>query len=203
MRENEKKTCNHAFFSKIMMTFPSEEYGEGRFEREKPFTLFTASGDVDDEGVLPPPERLVSLNGMALGECLGKSAALAKGDLWGFTLVTKGGDQFVYVGTPAEAANGNGGARIEGIISVAAWVPRVARKPHVAKRKPPPPPPNDATVWAQVDYVATNCFTQDASATRSDFNDKLGELGTIYDKLGVKEPNQPVVRMGLQQPPKK
>ena len=119
------------------MTFPSEAYGEGRFDRNQPYSLFNSAGDADDEGELPPPERLVSLNGMALGECLGKSAAIAKAEQWGFTLVKKGGDQFVYVGTPAEAANGNGGARIDGVVSVAVWVARVARKPHAAKRKPP------------------------------------------------------------------
>ena len=63
---------------KIMMAFASETYGEGRFDRDRPFTIFNSSDDVDEEGALPPPERLVSLNGMALGECLGKSAHVAK-----------------------------------------------------------------------------------------------------------------------------
>ena len=109
------------------MAFPGETYGEGRFDRDKAFTLYNSAGDVDEVGVLPPLERLVSLNGMALGDCLGKSAAIAKGDQWGFTLVKKGGDQCVYVGTPAEAANGNGGTRIEGVVSVAIWVGRQIR----------------------------------------------------------------------------
>ena len=184
------------------MTFPSEAYGEGRFDPNQPYSLFNSAGDADDEGELPPPERLVSLNGMALGECLGKSAAVAKAEQWGFTLVKKGGDQFVYVGTPAEAANGNGGARIDGVVSVAVWVARVARKPHAAKRKPPPAAPNDVTFWAQAEYVGTCCYTQDPTATRCDFNDKLGELNTIYNKLGVKDSKQPVVKMGLQHPPR-
>ena len=83
-----------------MMTLPSEGYREGRFDRAKKFTVFNSAGDVVENGDLPPTERMVSLNGMALGECLGKSAAIAKGENWGFTLVVKGGDQFVYIGTP-------------------------------------------------------------------------------------------------------
>ena len=68
-----------------MMTLPSEGYGEGRFDRAKKFTVFNSAGDVVENGDLPPTERMVSLNGMALGECLGKSAAIAKGENWGFT----------------------------------------------------------------------------------------------------------------------
>ena len=184
-----------------MITLPSESFGEGRFDRDKAFSLFNSAGDPDEQGNLPIPERLLSLNGMAFGECLGKSAAIAKGDQWGFTLVLKGGDQFVYVGTPSEAANGNGGARIEGVVSVASWATKRIRKPLVAKRKAPPPPPNDATFWAQADYVGTCCFTQDPTATRSDFNDKLGDLNMIYSKLGVKGPNEPVVNTDLIEAP--
>ena len=31
----------------------SEGYGEGRFDREKTFTLFNCAGDVDEHGDLP------------------------------------------------------------------------------------------------------------------------------------------------------
>lgn len=186
-----------------MMAFPGETYGEGRFDRDKAFTLYNSAGDVDEVGVLPPLERLVSLNGMALGDCLGKSAAIAKGDQWGFTLVKKGGDQCVYVGTPAEAANGNGGTRIEGVVSVAIWVGRVARKPHVAKRKAPPTPTDDTFV-ALADSVSTCCYTQVPGATRDVFCEKLSDLHHVFNQLAVKERAHPVVRMGLQlKPPSK
>ena len=177
------------------MTFPGETFGEGRFNREKPFTIYNSAGDVDDVADLPSQERLVSLNGMALGECLGKSATVAKGEQWGFTLVKKGGDQFVYVGTPAEAANGNGGARIDGIVSVAIWIARVARKPHTSKRKAPQAP-SDATFWGLAESVGTCCYTQTPGATRDVFTEKLSDLHAVFDQLAVKGKGDPVVRMG-------
>ena len=85
--------------------------------------------------------------------------AIAKEELWAFTLVLKGGDQHVYVGTPAEAANGNGGSCIEGVMSVAIWVGRIGRKPHVAKRKAISPP-SATTFELLAEGIDTCCFTQ-------------------------------------------
>ena len=185
-----------------MIVFPGEEYGDGKFDPDRVFVTYNAMGEADQSVPLPPANRRVSLNGMALGDCFGKSAAVAKDDTWAYTLVLKGGLQHVWVGTPAEAANGVGGGRIDGIVSVAVWAAKVGRKPHVSKRKPPPPPtpPNDATFWAEAEYVETCCFTQDPTATRCDFRDKLGELHNIHGKLALKDPNHPVVRMGLKGP---
>ena len=143
-----------------MIVFPGEEYGDGKFDPDRVFVTYNAMGEADQSVPLPPANRRVSLNGMAIGDCLGKSAAVAKDDTWAYTLVLKGGLQHVWVGTPAEAANGVGGGRIDGIVSVAVWAATVGRKPHVSKRKPPPPPtpPNDATFWAEAEYVETCCF---------------------------------------------
>ena len=122
-----------------MMVFPGELYGEGKFDMARDFTTYNCMGEVDDV-FLPQPDRTLSLNGMAIGDCLGKSAAVAKEDTWAFTLVVKGGHQHVWVGTPVEAANGVGAARIEGVVSVAVWASRVGRKRHLAKRKAPTAP---------------------------------------------------------------
>ena len=178
------------------MVFPSQAYGEGTFDAERPYTMYDCTGDKTENSPMPEADRVLSPNAMALGECLGKAAALGRLDLWAFTLVLKGGAQHVYVGTPAEAANGSGSHRIEGVMSAAIWVGKVGRKPHKAKRKVVVAPTAE-TFYDLADSIEQCCFTQGpSSATRSDATSLLGELHVLVEELGVKVKSHSNVRIG-------
>ena len=80
---------------------------------------------------------LVRLNTSAVGDAIFVAGCHAdKTIVWQWCVVTKTGDQHVYHATAEEASNGSGGARIEGVKSLAQWLGAVSRKPHVAKRAP-------------------------------------------------------------------
>ena len=108
------------------------------FDLAQPAHHWNSAGDeiVDD---LPPlhEQFVIRLNITAVGEAVFIAASHAdKSVVWHWCVVTKTGTQHVYHGTAAEASNGCGGARIDGVKSLAQWLGYVSRKPHVAKRAP-------------------------------------------------------------------
>ena len=78
---------------------------------------------------------LVRLNALAVGEALFVAGSHNnKTIVWQWCVVTKTGDQHVCHATAEQASNGSGGARTEGVKSLAQWLGAVTRKPHAAKR---------------------------------------------------------------------
>ena len=110
----------------------------GSFDVTRPARHWDCTGD-EMKANLPTlhANLLVRLNTSAVGDAIFVAGCHAdKTIVWQWCVVTKTGDQHVYHATAEEASNGSGGARIEGVKSLAQWLGAVSRKPHVAKRAP-------------------------------------------------------------------
>ena len=108
--------------------------------------------------------------------------------LWQWCVVTKSGDQHVYHATAEEASNGSGGARIEGVKSLAQWLGAVTRKPHSAKRAPKDA--EDAIDRARaihgeiVEFVCARGLTQTSDGVKKN---RAGVLNAWDDALDALE----------------
>ena len=109
----------------------------GVFDVLKPAQHWNCAGDEIRGDHLPQVDAylLVRLNALAVGEALFVAGRHNnKTIVWQWCVVNKTGDQHVYHATAEQASNGSGGARIEGVKSLAQWLGAVTRKPHAAKR---------------------------------------------------------------------
>lgn len=160
----------------------------GFFDVTRPARHWNCSGEEITENHPAVLEHLVvRLNAVAVGEAI-FAASHAKYTVWQWCVVTKSGDQHVYHATAEEASNGSGGARIEGVKSLAQWLGAVTRKPHSAKRAPKDA--EDAIDRARaihgeiVEFVCARGLTQTSDGVKKN---RAGVLNAWDDALDALE----------------
>ena len=114
------------------VNFPPEK-PPGKFLHNMPYTVYHSSGEVQSNPSVPVTDRTISLNELAIGEAIAKAEHVANEAVWFFAVVLQDGSQHVYEGTPSQAANGMGFARIRGCKALNKWVEDVTR---TARRHP-------------------------------------------------------------------
>lgn len=114
-----------------MRPLPSANYPPenppGRFRLQRPYTVYDCSGEQQNVPSVPQVRRTISLNHVATGEAIAMAKAVAGDAVWFFAVVLNDGTQHVYEGTPTQAANGMGGARVRGCKALNKWVEEVSR----------------------------------------------------------------------------
>ena len=175
----------------------------GVFDVTQPTAHWNCAGDeITDDIPALDVRLLVRLNCTAVGEALFIAASHADKDIvWQWCVVTKKGMQHVYHATAAQASNGSGGARIDGVRSVAQWLGSVCRTPHARAPVPPQPPlpaaPSHVTFDSLARDIWDNCLTQRDSSgvelgpTRDVV---LGELEKVHYLCDALRPRSPTKR---------
>ena len=114
-----------------MRPLPSANYppenAPGGFHHDRPYTVYHSSGEVQTGPSNPVTDRIISLNEFATGEAIAKATYTASEAVWFFAVVLHDGSQHVYEGTPSQAANGMGGARVRGCKALNKWVEELSR----------------------------------------------------------------------------
>ena len=89
--------------------------------------MYDCSGEQQNVPSVPQVRRTISLNHLATGEAIAMAKAVGGDAVWFFAVVLNDGTQHVYEGTPTQAANGMGGARVRGCKALNKWLEQVSR----------------------------------------------------------------------------
>ena len=133
---------------------------------------------------IPPllENTLVRLNTTAVGEAIHIAAShVDKAVVWQWCVVNKKGAQHVYHATAAQATNGTGGGRIEGVKSVYQWLGTVCRTPHTRRARSPETSPLDRVRAMHGQIVELVCERTMTQVSSGGVNVSRGRVLNLWD----------------------